>query len=156
MMKKNQWFKISALAAAVLIVGLAIFTAVDGTVSADEITPNDPNEIVPGEGFGRGPAGRGGRGSDYGSEVFLQSVADQSGIALEDLQAALENRERLETVLTMPGLRSLIRASKTANSPRNRPQPSSSDWMMPSPDAPKPKPPAAPFMSSGRIPSVKN
>ena len=39
----------------------------------------------------------------YGREAYLQSVADQSGIALEDLQAAQDNRVALNEVLSEAG-----------------------------------------------------
>lgn len=98
MTHNKKWFTFSALAAAVLVVGLVSFFVIDGTVSADELTPEDPETILPGEGFGRG-----GRMAHFGSEVFLQSIADQSGITLEDLQTAMDNHERLETLLSDAG-----------------------------------------------------
>lgn len=103
MFKNKKWLTLSALAAIVLAVGLVSFFAIEGSVSADELTPEDPEEVLPGEGLGFGPAGRGGRMPRYGGEVFLQSIADQSGIALEDLQTAVENRERLEVILSDAG-----------------------------------------------------
>ncbi|NSW54016.1 MAG: hypothetical protein HPY85_16055 [Anaerolineae bacterium] len=99
MKTNNKWLTLTMLAAAVLAVGLISFFAVEGTVHADEITPEDPEEVLPGECFpyNRRQAWR------YGGEIFLQSIADQSGIALEDLQTAIEERQRLETVLSEAG-----------------------------------------------------
>lgn len=103
MFRKKKWLTITALITIVLAVGLVSFFVIDGTVSADELTPEDPDEALPGDGIGIGPMGRGGRMAWAGSEVFLQSIADQSGIALEDLQTAIQDHQGLETILSDAG-----------------------------------------------------
>ena len=96
--KRNKWY---LMAAALLMVGVLSFFAVNGTVSADELTPDDPEDVDT-DSMPR-MWGRGGRHYSYNSEVFWQSISDQSGISVDDLQTSLDEGERLTAVLSDAG-----------------------------------------------------
>lgn len=96
--KRNKWY---LMAAALLMVGVLSFFAVNGTVSADELTPDDPEDVD--TGWMPRMWGRGGRHYGYDSEVFWQSISDQSGISVDELQREANEGERLMTVLSDAG-----------------------------------------------------
>ncbi len=106
-MKNKKWRKFGLIALAFVMVGALAFVAVEGRVSADEGEPEDPETGFPFSGFGPGPnhpaRDRAARFMRYGREEYPQSVADQSGIALEDLQSALYERTPLRVVLSEEG-----------------------------------------------------
>lgn len=104
-MKKSNLLKIGLAAFAVMLVGVMALSNVEGQVFADDgdmpvdtETPGNGNM-----GADRGPADRGRGGMRFGSDVYLASIAEQTGIAVEDLQAALDDHVRLEDVLIEAG-----------------------------------------------------
>ena len=106
-MNNKKWRKLGLIALAFVMVGALAFVAVEGRVSADEGEPEDPEAGFPFSGFGPGPnhpaRDRAAQFMRYGREEYLQSIADQSGIALEDLQTALDERTPLRVVLSEEG-----------------------------------------------------
>ena len=111
-MTRTKWLNFGLIAAAVLLVGLLAFAVVGDSVSANDDTPEEPTETpeeeTPASGFGPGP-NRPGRDRArnflrYGKEAALNSIAEQTGISVEELEAAIEdNSSRITDLLTEAG-----------------------------------------------------
>ena len=104
-MKKATWINFGLVAVAVLLVGALAFAVVGDQVFADE--GDDPEELPDFGGFGPGPNHPGrkryGNFLRYGREAMLDSIAEQTGISVEELEAALEDRTPIEELLMDAG-----------------------------------------------------
>ncbi len=113
-MKNTKWLNLGLAVIAILLVGALAFVVVgDQVFAADgddpEVEPTDEVDEDDGLFGGFGP------GSNhpirekvrhffgYGKTAMLASIAEQTGIAVEELEAALADRVRLEDYLTDAG-----------------------------------------------------
>jgi hypothetical protein len=112
-MNKINWKNLGLIAVAVMLVGALAFAVVGDQVFADDgddpmDTPEETPEDMPNFG-GFGP-GRNHPVRDraknflrYGSEAMLNSVAEQTGIAVEELEAAIQDKVKIQDLLTEAG-----------------------------------------------------
>lgn len=109
-MKKTKWINLGLAAVAVMLVGALAFAVVGDQVFAND--GDDPETAPEGElpgfsVFGPGPnhpvREKARNFLGYGREAILESVAEQTGIAVEELEAALEDKVRLQDYLMDAG-----------------------------------------------------
>ena len=104
-MKKINWKNLGLIAMAVLLVGALAFAVVGDEVFADD--GDDPADVPDFGGFGPGPnhpaRDRARNFNRYGKEAMLESIAEQTGIAVEDLETALEDKVKIEDYLSEAG-----------------------------------------------------
>lgn len=108
-MQKKSWKILLFITIAFLLTGSLVLLAVETVVLADEIDPEDPEEpnwqCPPGLAIAarRSARGRSMRYLQYDREVMLESLAEQSGIDIELLREAAENREDFTELLGEAG-----------------------------------------------------
>lgn len=112
-MNKTNWKNLGLAIVAIMLVGALAFAVVGDQVFADDgDNPADAPETTPEDmpdfgGFGPGRdhpvRGRAKNFMRYGNEAMLTSIAEQTGISVEELETALADRVRLEDVLTDAG-----------------------------------------------------
>ncbi|MEE4193715.1 MAG: hypothetical protein V2J07_00820 [Anaerolineae bacterium] len=113
-MKKTKWMNLGLVVIAIMLVGvLAFVVAGEPVFAADgddpEIEPTDDVDENDGlfSGSGPGPNHPGresyGRFLRYGKEAMLASIAEQTGISVEELESVLADRVRLEDFLMEAG-----------------------------------------------------
>ena len=108
-MTKMNWKNIGLALLAVMLVGALAFAVVGDEVFADDgDEPTEKPEDGDGfGGFGPGPnhpvRDKARNFMRYGKEAMLESVAEQTGIAVEDLEAALEDKVGIQDYLIEAG-----------------------------------------------------
>ena len=114
-MKKNPWKIFIFITLAFLLTGSLVLLATEGVVLAEEIEPEDledpedPEEPIwqcpPGLAIAARSSARGRsmRYLHYDRDVMLESLAEQSGIDIELLREAVENREDFTKLLSEAG-----------------------------------------------------
>ncbi len=108
-MKRNRWKILLFVTLAILLTGSLALLAIEGVVVADETEPEDPEgpiwQCPPGLAIAarRSARGRSMRYLHYDRDTMLESLAEQSGIDIELLKEAVENREDFTELLSEAG-----------------------------------------------------